>query len=56
MRRTKVVPGGLLAAKNVMVLNGVFLAVLIALSPVMGLGKKRSKKSLSISIRRPESQ
>jgi len=51
MRRTKVVPGGLLDAKNVMVLNVVLLAVLIALSPAMGLAKEKSESDFTLTVR-----
>jgi hypothetical protein len=51
MRRTKVVPGGLLNAKNVIVLNVVLLAVFIALSPAKGLAKEKSESDFTLTVR-----
>ena len=51
MRRTKMVPGGLLNAKNVIDVHVVLLAVLIALSPAKGLAKEKDESDFTLTVR-----
>jgi hypothetical protein len=50
MRRTKVLSGGLFDGKNVRLLSAVLLAVLITLSPLMGLAKEKNEGDFSLTV------